>query len=93
MPRYYFYIHDGSDVQDHEGVELDGMEAARSYGVALAGEIIRDAGLRGSPQDDWDVLVTDRVGLILFRMAFLVSDSAMTAGRGAAGRIKHLTAS
>ncbi len=29
MPRYFFDVHDGKSIPDHEGVELDGINAAR----------------------------------------------------------------
>ena len=29
MPRYFFDIHDGTSIPDHEGIELESADAAR----------------------------------------------------------------
>lgn len=88
MPRYYFQVHDGTDEQDRDGMELSGTDAARLQALRLAGEIIRDAGIRGSSRQDWDIVVTDHTGLVLFRMAFIVSESAAAMHRPAR-RLDH----
>ena len=44
MPRYFFDSHDGEDfIRDDEGVELDGIEAARDEATAALAGIAKDA--------------------------------------------------
>lgn len=81
MPRYHFHLHDGVDRPDAEGTELAGIEAARAEALRLAGEIIRDAGVRADLGEEWRVTVTDDAGLTLFIMDFLVAESPATARR------------
>jgi hypothetical protein len=78
VPRYFFHVHDGTDVPDLEGTELRDITAARAQGLMLAGEIIRDAGRRGDLGEDWSIEVSDQGGLVLFRMVFLVAASPAT---------------
>ncbi|MCE4224705.1 hypothetical protein HCU64_13150 [Methylobacterium sp. C25] len=42
MPRYFFDVHDGVDVRDDAGRELEGPEAARQEAVRLAAEYAKD---------------------------------------------------
>ena len=44
MPRYFFHVHDGKDIPDHDGVELSGPEEARSQAVSATGEALKDLG-------------------------------------------------
>jgi hypothetical protein len=40
MARYFFHLRDDLDVRDEEGVELRGADAARSYAVINARDIM-----------------------------------------------------
>ena len=70
MPRYFFHVHDGKDLPDHEGTELPDLASARKEAVALA------AGLLGDRPDvfwdaaDWRLDVEDEAGRVLFSLRF-----------------------
>ena len=40
MPRFYFHLHNDMDVEDYEGVELQGLSAARDHAVIQARALI-----------------------------------------------------
>ena len=76
MSRYYFNVQDGRSDIDRDGTELPDVQSARSEALRLAGAIIDDAGRRGDLGEEWRVEVTDDTGLMLFRMDFIVVESA-----------------
>ncbi len=73
MPRYFFNIHDGIDVEDTEGMDLPDLRAARVEAVRHAGRIIDHEAEHVSSVEDWCLEVTDRHGLILFQVNFLMT--------------------
>ena len=78
MPRYFFHVHDGTVMRDRDGTELPDLQTARAEALMLAGKIIGDAGARRDLGEEWVIEVTDETGLILFRMDFVVAESAAT---------------
>lgn len=81
MPRYFFHVHDGVEQIDEEGTVFHDIVIARAEALKLAGDIIKDAGIRSDLGEDWCITVTDDVGLILFRMDFVVAETAATGRR------------
>jgi len=67
MPRYYFNIRDGYDVdEDDEGIELPDIEAARAEALATVEELrdqLADAG-------DIELEITDETGRRLMTVPF-----------------------
>ena len=67
MPRYYFNIRDGYDVdEDEEGIELPDIEAARAEALATVEELrdeLRDAG-------NIELEITDDAGRRLLTVPF-----------------------
>lgn len=63
MPRYFFNIHDGRDIPDEEGTELPDLDAAKKLAVEVAGETLRDCGAEFWNIQDWQLDVTDEMGL------------------------------
>ena len=66
MPRYFFHAEDHRLISDTEGVELDGLEAARDEAVHRACKL-----LTANPQQLWEtkrwrLLATDADARILF---------------------------
>ena len=41
MPLYYFDVSNGSEESDDDGIELAGLDEARSQAVQLIGEMLR----------------------------------------------------
>jgi hypothetical protein len=75
MPQYHFHVYDGRPVKNVNGIELPNIQAARVEALRLAAETIRDAAERADLGDAWRVEVLDEVGLMLFRMDFLIAES------------------
>ena len=67
MPRYFFNIRDGYDVdEDEEGIELPDIEAARAEALATVEELrdeLRDAG-------NIELEITDESGRRLLTVPF-----------------------
>ena len=71
MPRYFFNIHDGKNVIDHEGTELRDLDEAKSDAVQLAGQSIADMGDSfWTEGEEWRLEVTDSSGTVLFALKF-----------------------
>jgi len=80
MPRYFFDIRDGAYIRDETGVELAGLQAARLEAVTFVAGLLRDnPGGHFWQGEDWQVEVRDAGDLILFTLAFLVTDFAASA--------------
>lgn len=79
MPRYFFDISPGADlanVQDEDGQELEGLNAARIVAVRLSGEILRDYPDRFWSVGEWNCTCRDEQGLILFVLHFYAQETA-----------------
>lgn len=83
MPRYFFHVSDGSELPDHDGVELPGPGAARRQATALLGRLMAAAPEDVWNGDDWQVRVEDQSGLVLFSIHIVTVDAASP--RGPAG--------
>jgi hypothetical protein len=84
MPCFLLHVHDGYPALDLEGTELPNWPAARLEAIRLAGDILKHDAHRIPLGEDWRIEVTDRAGLILFQMTFLVVEPRSCAG-GAVG--------
>ena len=62
MPRYFFHVHDGEDIPDHDGVELAGPEDARDKAVIACGEALKDLDGAFWESEEWRMRVTDESG-------------------------------
>lgn len=78
MPRFQFHVYDGVDLPDDDGTELPSLHAARLQAVRFAGEILAQDHQRIALGEDWRMEVTDDQGLILFRLDFVVMETAAT---------------
>ena len=66
MPRYYFDEYDGYTVtQDDEGLELDGIEAARAEARKALPDIARDVLPEDGDRRTMVVKVRDEAGTVL----------------------------
>ena len=75
MPRYHFNVRNGPFGQDNEGTELPDTEAARVEGVRLLGEMLAQHAPQASPDQEWELDVTDSSGLLIYRLYFGVVTS------------------
>lgn len=68
MPRYFFNIRDGYDLdEDDEGVELPDLDAARSEAQATVEELREEL---GTEAEGIQLEVTDEEGQRLFTVSF-----------------------
>jgi hypothetical protein len=73
MPRFYFDISAGADIEDiidEDGQELEGLTAARILAVRLSGEILLNYPDRFWSVGAWNCTVRDENKLILFVLHF-----------------------
>ena len=75
MPRFFFHVQDGTSSRDHEGTEYASIEDARVESVRRAGALLSDAATTFWNGDQWRLEVTDAVGLILFTLDFVGTQS------------------
>jgi len=70
MPRYFFHVHDGTNMPDEEGVELPDLKAARSQGILACGEMLKD--IDGDLPRDlvWEMVVEDEAGAPVLTFRF-----------------------
>ena len=79
MSRHFFHLESNHTTRDENGVELDGLTAAKCHAVSMIAEV-----LCGEPQIFWDadlyrVTVTNSDGLVLFSVEmFSVMAPALT---------------
>ncbi len=78
MPRYFFHVEDGASHRDVEGLELNGLDAAREHAVAQFADLLRCSARAFWKSGDWLMRVTDETGLIFFTLHF----AAVTAAAG-----------
>ena len=76
MPRYYFNIHDGKDLPDHEGLEFPSKEAAWSEAVRSCGEMLRDVAGNLPTGSEWRMNVTDGHGETVLILRFVGTESS-----------------
>ncbi len=66
MPRYYFDEHDGDTfTKDEEGLELDGIEAARAEARKALPDIARDVLPKDGDRRTMVVKVRDEAGKVV----------------------------
>lgn len=71
MPRYRFNIRDGSGtIEDEEGLELSGTEAARDEAIRGARSLICDDVMQGRLNLRGRVEVLEAEGALLFAVSF-----------------------
>lgn len=83
MPRFYFDISPGAglaDIEDEEGEELEGLNAARIVAVRLSGEILRDYPDPFWSTGEWSCTVRDENKLILFVLHFYAQEAPAAPG-------------
>ncbi len=62
MPRFHFYVHDGKDSLDQEGIDLPDAQTARTEAIRLAGGMLLDRASLIHDDREWHLSVTDENG-------------------------------
>jgi hypothetical protein len=68
MPRFFFDIHDGEEfTPDRQGVELEGLNAAKDEAKKVLPDIVKDE-MRDGDRRDFTVDVKNAAGQIVWRI-------------------------
>ena len=70
MPPYFFHVHDGRDLADHDGTELPGPRDARNQAVIACGEMLKDLDGQFWNTGEWTMRVTDVTGVTICTLRF-----------------------
>ena len=63
MPRYFFHVFDGHELDlDEEGTDLADLEEARRLSLIAAGDMLQDAVRQLGVGDQWTMRVIDETG-------------------------------
>lgn len=74
MPLFFFDVSDETEIEDDDGIELEGLSAARIEAVRLAGELLRHYPDRFWSVGDWSCTVRDEDRRVLFVLNFSASE-------------------
>jgi len=70
MPQYHFNVINGSVCTDDVGVNLPDLPAAMAMANQEAGQLLKDGKHDLWGGGEWQLEVTDEIGLILFTLMF-----------------------
>jgi hypothetical protein len=76
MDRFFFHIELGGYDTDEEGTEYANLGEARAAAVSLLGEILRDKGDAFWEKPQASVTVTDKKGVVLWKIETVGSEAA-----------------
>ena len=79
MPRYFFNIHDGIELDDPSGSDLPDLASAFEEARIIARKLLADGMLGGLDRRRWSVRIIDEAGEILGSLPF--TEPAETDGR------------
>jgi hypothetical protein len=74
MPRYFFSVHDGKDIEDEEGTVLLNDAKAREQAITTAAEIIRSEAATLPGHEPWEMVVADETGRRMLTLRFSAED-------------------
>jgi hypothetical protein len=74
MPRYFFHIHDGQEILDHEGTVVASPDEARAEAITMAGAMLKEKGRSFWTGTEWRMRVTDDVGKVVCSLDFVARD-------------------
>lgn len=75
MPRYFFNTRDGVRMPDTEGMELEGLSAARRQAIVYAGDVMHSEPDVLGDGRDFVVEVTDQNDLLLFTITAFATNA------------------
>jgi hypothetical protein len=74
MPRYFFNIEDGKNIDDVDGSVLSDDGDAREQAITTAAEIIRSEAATLRENEVWSMRVTDETGRCVVTLRFSTDD-------------------
>jgi hypothetical protein len=75
MSKYHFHLCSSHDSYDHEGTELDDLEAAKCHAVKLIADVLCDRPGEYWKAEVYRVTATDENRLILFTVEMMSVDA------------------
>lgn len=75
LQRFHFNVYDGISSLDLDGTELRDRDEARREAIRLSGALLEEESERLRLGEEWYMEVTDDVGLVLFRLGFVVTEA------------------
>jgi hypothetical protein len=75
LPRFFFNVSTDNMDRDIDGTELSDIASAKQQARQYAGKTLFDSAFLPKPAADWQVEVTDSVGLVLFRLDITMTDA------------------
>lgn len=79
MPKFLFYVHDGRELVDPDGVELAGDPSARIEAIRLAGAILQEDAEHIVQRERWNMHVTNADGKVVYQVDLSVTDPSISA--------------
>lgn len=70
MPRYFFDLHDGVDIDDLHGLELIGLDAAVSHARKIGADLSKSGAFANGKKCDWELAIRDEEGDVLHSVSF-----------------------
>ena len=74
MPRFFFHVINGDFIPDAVGVECADGDAAKRQAVTIAGEMLRDQGLKLWRTGRFDMFVVDEQNKTQLKLSFEAED-------------------
>jgi Domain of unknown function (DUF6894) len=71
MPRYFFYLTNGSRVvNDSDGVEHESNESARLGAIEMVSELLKESLITGQAWHGWSVIVRNQNRRTIWQLKF-----------------------
>jgi hypothetical protein len=74
LPRYFFHVINGDFIPDSEGIECADGDQVKGEAVRIAGEMLRDQGIKLWRTGRYDMFVTDERNRTQLKLSFEAED-------------------
>lgn len=75
MPRFFFHVHDGVELIDHGGTDLDDLDEARTQAIVFAGKMLKEKSSHLWTGSVWRMDVVDASGVRVGGLSFSADPS------------------
>ena len=80
MARYFFHVINGEFIPDNTGLECVTQDDVKDHAVRIAGEMLKDQGLKLWDTGHYDMFVCDEKNRTLLKLSFTAEAFPHTAG-------------
>ena len=70
MPRYFFNVHDGISIEDHQGTEFDTIDEAKSHALRVSATMLTAHPKTFWNGEQWEMSVCDSNRVFVFGLLF-----------------------